>query len=173
MSRVAEGDAAAFRMLVERHLPRGHAIARRMLWSEIDAEDVLQEAFTKVWVNAARWRPERAAFSTWLYRIVVNTCLDAARRRRPEIGAEAIEETLVDTAPQGEARFGAEQNARRVRAAVQRLPARQRMAVTLCYFEEFTNPEAAAAMGIHVKALEGLLVRARRSLRQWLPQESM
>ena len=80
MTRVADGDAAAFRLLVERHLPRGHAIARRVLQTEADAEDALQEAFTKVWVHAPRWRPGRAAFSTWLYRIVVNACLDAARR---------------------------------------------------------------------------------------------
>jgi RNA polymerase sigma-70 factor (ECF subfamily) len=169
MSRVAAGDAAAFRILVERHLPRGHAIARRVLHSEADAEDALQEAFTKVWVHAARWRPSQAAFSTWLYRIVVNTCLDAARRRRPEVGAEALRETLADEAAHAEALLGAEQSAERVRAAVQRLPVQQRMAVTLCYFEELTNPEAAILMSIHIKALEGLLVRARRSLRQWLP----
>lgn len=61
------------------------------------------------------------------------------------------------------------QEASRVREAVQALPAQQRLAVTLCYFEEFTNPEAAEYMGLHLKALEGLLVRARRRLRQTLP----
>ncbi len=168
MCRVAAGDGAAFQALVERHLPRGYAIARRTLDTEADAEDALQEAFTKVWVNAPAWQPGRAAFGTWLYRVLVNTCLDAARRKRPESDSDAAIAALPDGAPSAEAQLSARRDAAGVRAAVGLLPPSQRMAVVLCYFEELSNPEAARIMDVHVKALEGLLVRARRTLRQIL-----
>jgi RNA polymerase sigma-70 factor (ECF subfamily) len=168
MGRAAAGDAAALRLLVERHLPRAHAIASRVLKSEADAQDAVQEAFTKVWVNAARWRPQRAAFTTWLYRIVVNSCLDMARRRTPGAVSETVLADLPDGGDAAEIRLELDEQAARVRAAVQALPERQRMAVTLCYLEAFTNPEAAQIMDTNVKALEGLLVRARRQLRQAL-----
>lgn len=169
ISRAAGGDDNAFHALVQRHLPRAYAIAGRMLGTRADVEDAVQEAFTKLWVNAPHWKPGRAAFTTWMYRIIANTCLDAARRRRPETGTEAAMATLADGSPDAERQAMEHQEARRVREAVQALPAQQRLAVTLCYFEDFTNPEAAAYMGLHLKALEGLLVRARRSLRQTLP----
>jgi RNA polymerase sigma-70 factor (ECF subfamily) len=168
MGRVAAGDAAALQLLVERHLPRAHAIASRVLAGEADAQDAVQEAFTKVWMNAARWRPQRAAFTTWLYRIVVNSCLDMARRKAPDADSDAIIAALPDGGDAAETRLETDEQAARVRTAVQALPEHQRMAVTLCYFEAFTNPEAAQIMDMNVKALEGLLVRARRQLRQAL-----
>ncbi len=170
MSSAAQGDDDAFRTLVQRHLPRAYAIASRMLDTRADAEDAVQESFTKLWINAPRWEPGRAAFATWMYRIVANTCLDAARRKRPETGIETGLDTLPDGAPHAEGQTMKDQAARHVREAVQALPAQQRLAVTLCYFEEFTNPEAAQIMGLQLKALEGLLVRARRRLRQTLPR---
>ncbi len=168
MARVATGDAGAYRLLVERHLGRAHAIALRVVGNRADAEDAVQGAFTKVWVSAPSWQPGRAAFTTWLYRIIVTTSIDTIRRRRGEIDADAALEELPDEGPGSEAQVAAAQEAERVRAAVAALPARQRVAVTLCYFEEFTNPEAAQIMGVHVKALEGLLVRARKLLRRTL-----
>ena len=91
MSRAADGDHAAFRAPVERHLPRAYAIAGRMLETRADVDDAVQESFTKLWVSAPRRAPGRAAFTTWLYRIVANTCLDATRRKRPETGAKRSE----------------------------------------------------------------------------------
>lgn len=168
MSSAAQGDQEAFRTLIQRHLPRAYAIAGRMLDTRADVEDAVQESFTKLWINAPRWKPGRAAFATWMYRIIANTCLDAARRRRPETGAETAMEALPDGSPNAEGQTIQDRQAKHVREAVQALPAQQRLAVTLCYFEEFTNPEAAEFMGLRLKALEGLLVRARKSLRQSL-----
>lgn len=170
MSRVAQGDEEAFRILVHRHLPRAYAIAGRMLATPADAEDAVQESFTKLWVSGPRWKPGRAAFATWIYRILANTCLDSARRRRPETGTESALEAVPDGAQDTEGRVIQDRQASRVRDAVRALPPQQRLAVTLCYFEEFTNPEAAEFMGLHLKALEGLLVRARKALRLSLPR---
>lgn len=166
MRLTAEGDAAAFRQLVARHLPRAHAVAFRVLLNREDAEEAVQAAFTKVWTNAGRFEPERSAFSTWLYTIVTRACLDRARRFKPK--TQPIEdwaEVLSDGDPDAETRLSQQQDARVVRDAVADLSSNQRMAVALCYFEGFTNAEAAQSLNMSVKALESLLVRARRQLK--------
>src|SRR6202165_3682120 len=77
--RCAEGDKRAFALLAPRHAARAIGLARRLTGSGDDAEEIVQEALLRVWVNAPRWRAE-AAFRTWFYRIVVN--LSFNRRRR-------------------------------------------------------------------------------------------
>src|ERR1051325_3317508 len=79
MGRAAQGDERAFRTLAERHAGAALRLARRILGNEAAAEEIVQDAFLRVWTHAPRWRPE-AAFRTWLYRIVVNLCLNAKRR---------------------------------------------------------------------------------------------
>src|SRR4051812_16538664 len=86
MARAAKGDERAFRTLSERHAGAALRLARRILGNEAAAEDIVQDALLRVWVNAPRWRPE-AAVRTWLYRIVVNLCLNA-RRRAPDLPLE-------------------------------------------------------------------------------------
>ncbi|EQM69715.1 sigma-70 family RNA polymerase sigma factor [Pseudomonas tohonis] len=171
MAAVAEGDQRAFATLVQRHLPRAYAIARRVLPEQADAEDAAQEAFTRIWTHAADWQPGRARFTTWLQRILVNQCLDQLRRRkrRPEQDIDALLEELLDPDADTAAEVQRAREAAEVQRVVQRLPDKQRMAVVLCYFEEHSNPQAAELMGVHIKALEGLLGRARAQLRRWLP----
>lgn len=165
MARVAQGDAQAFNLLVRRHLPRAYAIARRVLNSNAEAEDAAQEAFTKIWVRARDYRADKAAFTTWLHRIVVNASLDMARKKRPIAVEDDVLHAVADTRDNAEAIAAGNEESARVQAAIAELPAQQRAAVTLCYTEEYTNAEAAKLMGVHLKALEGLLVRARKSLR--------
>jgi RNA polymerase sigma-70 factor, ECF subfamily len=165
MLRVAQGDQQAFDLLVKRHLSRVYATARGMVYRQTDAEDVAQDVFMRVWMYAKRWRPGEAAVTTWLHRIVVNCCYDHLRKqgKQPFSGAEI--ETLVDDAKNAEGKYADEQKKQKIRSALKILPERQRMAVTLCYLQELTNVEAAKAMDTHIKALEGLLVRARKALR--------
>src|ERR1700754_17858 len=96
MARAAKGDGRAFRSLAERHGGAALRLARRVLGNEAMAEDVVQDALLRVWINAPRWRPE-AAFRTWLYRIVVNLCLNA-RRRSPHLPLDAAEQ-VADPGP--------------------------------------------------------------------------
>src|ERR1700756_2816664 len=84
MQRIAGGDNRAFEKLVQRHLPRSVRMATRITGSAAEAEDVLQEAFTRVWKHAAEWEQPGttgAQFSTWFYRIVLNLCIDHKRKR--------------------------------------------------------------------------------------------
>lgn len=175
MERVSVGDQQAFALLVERHLPRAYAIARRVLGQQADAEDAAQEAFTKVWTHARDWKPLRGSFSSWLGRILVNTSLDHARRqtaRRLVPEGDAVLAELTDSSADISNAHSQQQQAADIEAALLRLPEQQRMAVTLCYFEEHTNVQAAEVMGLHLKAVEGLLVRARKQLRVWLTRHS-
>jgi RNA polymerase sigma-70 factor, ECF subfamily len=164
MQRVARGDHGAYTTLVDRHLRHAVTLAWRVLFDRADAEEVAQEAFLRVWQHAARWQPDgSASFRTWLNRIVVNLCID--RKRRPGMAALDDQPEPVDTQPGPfEARLGAE-TSDRVAAALQRLPERQRAAILLCYWEGESNIAAAATLGITVGALESLLVRAKRTLR--------
>ncbi len=168
MAAIGRGDQRAFAGLVERHSRRAAALAARITLNRSDAEEVVQEAFMRVWVKAPGWRPQSdtggAQFYTWFHRILVNLSID--RRRKPV--NEDIEKAgeIADEAPSAlDAVEGGETSAR-VAAAMARLPERQRAALALCHFEEKTNIEAAAALGITVGAVESLLVRARRTLKE-------
>ena len=161
--RVADGDPAAVRALVGRKLPRLLGLAQRMLGDGIEAEDVAQEAFLRVWRQAPKWRPGQARFDTWLHRVTLNLCYDRLRRRR-EITTEDPPE-VVDEGPAPDRGLEAADTGRRVGEALAKLPDRQREAVVLCHYQELGNIEAAAVMGVTVEALESLLSRGRRALR--------
>lgn len=161
--RAGRGDAAATQALVARKLPRVLALARRMLGDAAEAEDVAQEAMLRVWRHAPRWSPGKARFDTWLHRVALNLCYDRLRRRREQPMAELPEQVDPGFAPDRGLRAG--DVGRRVEAALQALPARQREAVVLCHYQELGNIEAAELMGISVEALESLLSRGRRALR--------
>jgi RNA polymerase sigma-70 factor (ECF subfamily) len=162
MARTANGDQRAFRTLAERHAGRALSLARRLLGGQALAEDIVQDALLRVWINAPRWRPE-AAFRTWLFRIVVNLCLNA-RRRTPHLPLDAAEHA-PDPTPPPDAQIEARERDRRLAAAVAALPERQRAAIVLTYQEGLGNAEAAAVLGTSVSAVETLLVRAKRALR--------
>src|SRR5689334_18166241 len=161
MARVAAGDASAFARLVRRHAGPAQRLATRILGSAALAEEIVQDAFLRVWTNAPRWRPQ-AAFRTWLYRVVVNLCLNATRRARDlPLSAAGDPADPGDAAAALEAR---EQDAA-LAAAIDALPLRQRAAVVLVYQEGLSNAEAASALDLSVSSLEALLVRAKRALR--------
>jgi RNA polymerase sigma-70 factor (ECF subfamily) len=169
VARVACGDEAACGLLLERHLPRINALARRMLKSPEDAEEVAQEVFLRVWTQAEKWEPGRAQFRTWLFRVATNLCLDRLRRPRMD-DLEGISEPL-SADPDPEEALQQKGLTQRVEKALQTLPERQRAAIVLCHYQGLTNIEAAETLDISVEAVESLLSRARRQLRELLATE--
>lgn len=164
MRLAGEGDRDAFAGLVERHLDRCVTIARRSLGgAQSEADDVAQDAMMRLWRHAPRWQSGRARVSTWLYRVVVNLCIDHGRKNK-RYGGEVPEET-VDETPSAYDTLAAEHVSGAVRDAIQELPERQKTALVLCFYENMSNGEAAEVMDLSVGAVEQLLVRARRSLR--------
>ena len=172
---VGRQERSAVRTLVARKLPRLLALATRMLEDRMEAEDVAQEAFMRIWKQAPRWREGEARFDTWLHRVALNLCYDRLRGRREEPVEELPDPADPAAAPdaQLEAQLEAQSRAARVRAALAALPARQREALVLSYYQELSNIEAAPLMGITVEALESLLARARRNLRAQLAGEGL
>lgn len=166
MAYVAQGDAQAFERLVTRHTPMVHRVAWRMLGDAVEAEDVVQETFVKLWVGAKSWTPTGGGVGGWLRRVSTNACLD--RLRRPRFVSDEGMAERVDEAPGADLAIDGARRQAAVAASIQALPDRQRAAIILTYYEGVTNAEAASILGVGVKGLESLLVRARRALTQSL-----
>ncbi len=147
-------------------LPRITAIAVRMLGDRAEAEDITQETYLRVWRNAGRWTPGAARLESWVMRIAINLCHDRLRKRRELALPEDFDR--ADGAAGIEDRLAGADSADRVRSAVQSLPDRQRLALELCHFQGLSNIEAADIMEVSVDAIESLLSRARRTLREHL-----
>ncbi|MXP64651.1 sigma-70 family RNA polymerase sigma factor [Roseomonas sp. M0104] len=158
----AEGDRRAFDALAGRHLPLLYRVALRVTGQPAEAEEVAQEAMLRLWQNAARFDPGRARLGTWLYRITANLAIDRVRRARFQPLATVAE--APDPAPGPEATLDARQRHALLAAALEELPPRQRAALALAYDQGLSGAEAAAALSVSTRALEGLLRRARRFL---------
>lgn len=166
MARVAAGDQRAFSRLVARHGPRAQALAHRFTGSASEAEDIVQEAFWRVWRSAARWTPGGAKLSTWLHRIVVNLCVDRARRAKIRNWlpfADAFDPPSDEADP--EHSLSDRDEIAAVRADILELPERQRAALLLSADGERSNADIAIVLETTEKAVESMLVRARRTLR--------
>ena len=169
IGRVGGGDRLAASIIVRRHSQRVLNIARRMLANEAEAEDITQDVFLKVWKTATNWETGKAKFTTWLHRVTVNACLD--RLRKNKMGSfDKIPEVVDDAATPAE-KLEFKSRSDILKNAMLQLPDRQRAALSLCYFEEISNIEAAEVMDISVDALESLLSRGRRKLKELLLAE--
>ncbi|ACT58974.1 RNA polymerase sigma factor [Hirschia baltica] len=169
VEKVGGGDRQAASVLVRRHSQRVLNIARRMMVNEAEAEDVTQDVFLKVWKSAAKWESGKAKFTTWLHRVTVNTCLD--RLRKPKMGNVDTVPEVADESETPAQRLEAESRSELLKRAMEQLPDRQRAALSLCYFEEISNIEAAEVMEVSVDALESLLSRGRRKLKELLQMD--
>jgi RNA polymerase sigma-70 factor (ECF subfamily) len=163
VARSAAGDRTAFDELVVRHGPYALRVAARLLRDTALAEDVAQEAFVRCWSQIHRFDSRQARFTTWLYRIVVNLCIDNKRRREPEPLPADFD--VMDAGATAEEMMESNERATVLAQALKDLPLRQRAALTLIYDEGLSGAEAARVLGSSVKAVERLLARARSYLR--------
>jgi RNA polymerase sigma-70 factor (ECF subfamily) len=138
------------------------SIACNLLGSASDAEDAVQETFLKVFRGAAAFRGG-AQFSTWIYRILLNACLDARRRRRRRPEDDASDARLDLPSPAGDHRLRLE-----LEDSVSRLPERPRTVFLLAAVEGFTHPEIGEILGIPEGTSRTLLFEARRELQRLL-----
>jgi RNA polymerase sigma-70 factor (ECF subfamily) len=168
MQLIGGGDRLAFALFCRRHARLCLGVAHHLLRNAADSEEVVQEAFLRVWKNAGRWRPAEARVTTWLSRVVVNLCLDHMRKQIQI--SDSIEEMgeIVASGPSPESLVGERELAIVVSRAVAALPPRQRAALSLVVFDGLDCAEAAKVMQVTVGTMESLLVRGRRQLRQAL-----
>jgi RNA polymerase sigma-70 factor (ECF subfamily) len=157
-----DGDPAAFEILVRTHQRMIHALTFRMTGSQADAEDLAQETFIQAYQQIGRFRGE-ASFSSWLYRIGVNTCLNWRKResRRRQLHEHweppGEEMTPVDD------RVG-----RQVQAALMKLHPKQRAAVVLTLYDGYSHAEAGRLLGCSETTVSWRVFAARKKLKRWL-----
>jgi len=168
MEAIADGDRRALGQLIALYGRGLTLLATRYLGRESDADEVVQDAFVKAWRNAGRYDPTKAKVSTWLYRITVNLCIDRHRKRafRQFVGLDDTTTEVADPQANAVDQLSDRQKLDEVRNAITQLPSRQRMALLLSVVSELENSDIAGAMGISTGAVEQLLVRARKTLRQ-------
>src|SRR5664279_1432077 len=155
----------AFVVLIQRYQRDVHRVVWRISGGHADSEDIAQETFLRLWINPAQVR-EAKALKGWLLRVASNMVMDRYRRK-PTLNIEAAED-VVDMAPGPDGWRELSRVSRAVDAAVAQLPDRQRMALALVHFEQMSNIAAAEVMELSVDALESLLARARRRLKEIL-----
>jgi len=166
MAALVDGDQTAYAALVTRHADRFLSVATRLMGNQVNAEDMVQEAFIKLLTSADKFNAEAGRFTTWFYRVVSNRCLDELRRKRPAALPEGYDKE--DEKAQTDASLLERDKKNAIKGALDRLPERQKLAITLCYYQELSNKEAAEVMDINIKALESLLTRGRQSMKSQL-----
>jgi RNA polymerase sigma-70 factor (ECF subfamily) len=163
------GEREAFNPLVERYQRDIYRLCYRYVNDPQDANDMAQEVFLKAYRAIGRFRGE-SSFSTWLYRIAVNTCLNFRSARRPE------GEPLSDRVPDAQAgvldAMVEDERAQRVREAVSRLPEKQRATLILKVYHELTHEEVAGIVGASVGTVKANLFHALGNLRKMLRPEA-
>jgi RNA polymerase sigma-70 factor (ECF subfamily) len=157
------GEREAFDVLVARYQRPIYRLCYRFVNNHEDANDLAQDAFLKAWRAISSFRGD-SAFSTWLYRIAVNACLNYRALRRPL--TQELPEVLVDPRPGAEAEAERDDEARRVRAAVSRLPDKQRATLILKIFHDLTHEEVAEILGSSVGTVKANLFHALANLRR-------
>ena len=162
MERVRRGDEAAFTELARRYAARLLAVAGRLLGSRTDAEDAVQRALLQCYSGAAGYNP-RWAVSTWVYRVLTNTCVDELRRRATQTaydqraGAGAVAAGSANHRPPGAYLD--------LHRALERVPREARMLLALRYVNGLSYGELARIRGISVNTVKSQLARGKSLLR--------
>lgn len=177
VARVAEGDEYAFQILVNRHQTSVLNLIYRFLGDRLKSEDLAQETFLQVWRSAKTYQ-RKSKFTTWLYRICANLCLNeikSARRKKwlqffnntPD-SKQPENEDLLDEFPNPEDLLLACERNQQITNALQSLPENQRIALILKRYDDLSYEEISRVLGCSIPAVESLLVRAKRTLQKKL-----
>lgn len=169
MLRLKRGDDSAFDDIVRRHQKNILNLVYRYLGDATHAEDVAQEVFLKVYRARTNYEP-KAKFTTWLYRVTVNHCLNEIRSRKSHPARmDLIDDMIEESAGQeADERLRRQETQQAVKAAIDSLPEHQRMAVILARYEELSYEEIAETMGITLEAVKSVLHRAKETLKEKL-----
>jgi len=167
VGKARDGDSDAWEVLIRRHRDRIFRIALRMLGNPDDAEDVAQDVAIQVWIAMAGFSGA-SSFTTWLYRIAINKCLNHQRRRR---STRPLVEADHPTAAGPEQTVLARGRAEAAAAALAALPNPLRSALVLHEMEGLSYPEVATILNVPESTVRGRIYRARRALlhdlREW------
>ena len=183
MGSVRLGNRHAFEVLINRHQRSVLNFIFRFLGNRADAEDLTQEVFLRVWKAAGTYKPD-AKFTTWLYRIATNLCINrqhAIRIRKLFVQSHVQEQiqNSKDSSIIGESAgilspeerlIDSEQSVRLLNA-LNELPAKQRVAIVLRIYDEMSYQEIAQIMDRSVSSVDSLLIRAKKNLHRKLVEK--
>ncbi len=161
LAAIKRADHGAFTCFVRRHLNAVHAYAYRLSGSRADADDIAQDTFLKIWQKAQTYKQGQVKPTTWLHRVAHNTFIDLLRKRKPTESIEDWSPKAPDIDP----------DAGLLERAMTQLPLNQRTAVALCLIGNHTTRDAAHIMGLNARAVESLIARARRSLKEVISRD--
>jgi len=174
MARCGRGDKHAFEILVRRHQRSVLNFIYRFIGDRIEAEDLAQEVFLRAWQSAATYKPT-AKFTTWIYRIATNLCINKQKHdrirslfmmspSRKEEEANEFSAGHSEKYPSPENLLLAAERKRQILDALRCLPNNQRVALILKKYEGLTYKEIAGIIGCSVSAVDSLMVRAKKNL---------
>ena len=175
ISLVAQGNAEAFAVLYDRHSRPAYSLAYRMMGEKQAAEDLVQDAFLKLWRSATSYRVERASVRTWLLSIVHNRGIDQLRslasRRRTQ---EKVEASAPKSQP-SEAFAQSWRNSQReqVREALSTLPKEQLKTLELAYFSGYTHVEIAELLDVPLGTVKGRMRLGLKKIRDYFDSQDM
>lgn len=173
MAHIQKGDHQAFAVLARRHTDRFYGLAWRLLGNDAEADDVVQDAFLKLWSQPALFRIDAGVkFTTWFYRVVSNMALDKLRGRKRWAGPEILE-GMTDKGKPSDQAYEEKEMQRLMAQSIAALPERQKLALTLCFYEGLSVADAAQVIGVGEKAVESLLMRAKSGLRNDLTRKGI
>ncbi|MAM35180.1 MAG: RNA polymerase sigma-70 factor [Micavibrio sp.] len=163
LERIKRDDQAAFSMLMERYRDKIKGLAWRLLYNDEAAEDALQEVFCAVWQNKDKWEIGGAAkFSTWIYRVTVNKCVDVKRKMRPQVD---IDDTNLSTNARAERIISAKQMEKTLGQLLDTLPEQQALALRMYYYEDKKVEDIAAELDNTELGVRSLIKRGKAALR--------
>ena len=177
VAQVLAGDKDAFRLLVERHTRSIYSVVYRMSGNQHDAEELLQETFLRAYKSLHRFEL-RSSFSTWLYRIAVNRCLDFLKAKKmtdvyqiaenPGEDKEGREVQVASTNPGPERLILSAEARQKVAHAIGLLSPAERMAFTMRHMEGKSIEEISKALNVRASAAKNSIFRAVQKIRQEL-----
>jgi len=167
LAHIRQGSHEAFSVLVRRHVQKTYAVAYRFIGDRDEAEDIVQSAFLKLWERPGMWKSSaKSRFTTWFYRVVVNLCLDWQKKKKPLLFAHSFQQQSSDEV--GEERLMQMEKQMKLEKQISVLPERQRAAINLCFYSGLSNREAAEVLGVSVRALQSLVMRAKSNIKNSL-----
>lgn len=165
MQAFQAGDALAFHALLERHKGMLWKIAGQFFGPRADIDDLVQDLTLTLWQKKNAWQPGLAQFSTWLYKVACNRCIDLSRKKQPLSCDGALPDYIPASSPTAEDQMVHRQQAEEMSRLLKELPDNQRRALQLFYYEEATVPQIAGHLAVTELAARSLLKRGKQNLR--------
>lgn len=173
IDQVVKGDTQAFALLVDRYKDMVFTLSMKMIRNREEAEEAAQDSFIKVFRSLGKFKGD-SKFSTWLYKVAYNTCLDRLKkikREQPTVAIDAFTESAVRELGNFVDRIDDRERKQAVQDSLNKLPGEDGFLLTLFYFEEQSVKEIAKIMGINENHVKIKLYRGRKKLASVLNQE--